>query len=79
MRDAVVYVPNRYAGRQLSPADLERRKDAHNARVQRWRDRLIPIVNQAIIDEARGQRGSKAALHQALNEALEGLEGRDGA
>lgn len=63
----------------IAPARLDARRaqgemDRHQGRVQRWRDRLTPLVNQAIVDETRGQAGSRAALRKALSEALDALD-----
>jgi len=48
--------------------------DAVDGMAQYYRDRLRPLINTAIMDEAHGKRGSRAAAARALLESLEALE-----
>lgn len=51
--------------------------DRIEADAEAWRHYLQPMVNQAIYDEAKGRKGSRAALARALRDALDAVGGND--
>ena len=51
--------------------------DRIEADAEAWRHYLQPMVNQAIYDEAKGRKGSRAALALALRDALDAVGGYD--